>query len=496
MMNTWLKGTLPDNITNVWGGAPVLVPKTKQEGQDNRIDSITSGLIRGLPQTNTSESLKKHKVKTLQKSSGKQRSLKRRIVKFIKKVLKRGISNPLLKKKLVHASQLRQKNLESINKQLRVPRSQTKAAGKMRYKKLLKSLCSIKRIVKSKIDLLKGAASQSLSGSLHLKKEEVKELTNKKLKCGLTVTEEGKVFVHIPKSSFACGGQKEVKLAVELFTKTLVVRGIERDLGYDPENPFKNVEGEVEVMKHCKECENIGSGLAVTAFKRDNEAVDELKSHQTGILAPFIEGGDLDGKVFSGKTLLNITLGAARGLAFMHEKRLINRDVKPENMMLSGSVVKLVDFGTTVRISEEQESQLIEWGKSTDPKVSLRFKQFTRNREGTVQFVSPETEDFGRELSEYEKSNPVEFMQKRDVYAMGLSFMAMRYGVEGNSESEKAKSLLKKAEEFKKKQNLDPFDFLIHSMIGDNPEKRPRMREVVDSLEILHRNLNSPQLLV
>lgn len=39
------------------------------------------------------------------------------------------------------------------------------------------------------------------------------------------------------------------------------------------------------------------------------------------------------------------TLDIVSGLAFLHSKRIIHRDVKPTNLLISNGVIKVADFG-------------------------------------------------------------------------------------------------------------------------------------------------------
>ena len=45
---------------------------------------------------------------------------------------------------------------------------------------------------------------------------------------------------------------------------------------------------------------------------------------------------------------IQMLVDEARGLLFIHEKKIIHRDIKPENLIYSKGLYKITDFGTSI----------------------------------------------------------------------------------------------------------------------------------------------------
>lgn len=64
-------------------------------------------------------------------------------------------------------------------------------------------------------------------------------------------------------------------------------------------------------------------------------------------------------KRFDEKRAARIMLDVAEALSFMHERLVIHRDVKPDNLLLHpGGTVKLADFGLSVRLQNGRRKTL------------------------------------------------------------------------------------------------------------------------------------------
>lgn len=71
---------------------------------------------------------------------------------------------------------------------------------------------------------------------------------------------------------------------------------------------------------------------------------------QVAIVSEYADGGSLADKLasegaISNKDAVQLTIGILAGLEFLHGKRIIHRDIKPQNILLQGSTPRLADFG-------------------------------------------------------------------------------------------------------------------------------------------------------
>lgn len=71
---------------------------------------------------------------------------------------------------------------------------------------------------------------------------------------------------------------------------------------------------------------------------------------QVVIVSEYADGGSLSDKLLAeGKPLVRdaveLTIGILNGLEFLHGKKIIHRDIKPQNILLQGKTPRLADFG-------------------------------------------------------------------------------------------------------------------------------------------------------
>ena len=74
---------------------------------------------------------------------------------------------------------------------------------------------------------------------------------------------------------------------------------------------------------------------------------------------PFVEGESLRTRIAAGPvaigTAIDILRDVAKALAYAHERGVVHRDIKPDNILLSGRSAVVADFGIAKAIAAAQE---------------------------------------------------------------------------------------------------------------------------------------------
>ena len=131
------------------------------------------------------------------------------------------------------------------------------------------------------------------------------------------------------------------------------------------------------------------------------------------IILDYINNGDVKKLIKSYNTLniklpeeliWNLLLQCMSGLVFLHDKGIIHRDIKPQNLLLDNNMtIKIGDFGCSTIYNDLGYIE-----------NSNEF-QFTHTTVGTLDYMAPEVFD-----------NLV-YTEKADIYSMGASFFEMCY---------------------------------------------------------------------
>jgi serine/threonine protein kinase len=154
-----------------------------------------------------------------------------------------------------------------------------------------------------------------------------------------------------------------------------------------------------------------------------------------------------------------IMVQVCRALAYMHDRGLVHRDVKPANILIADDgEVKLIDFGLTQR------------------SASSRWRRLWRRQkmvQGTISYMSPEQV----------RGERVDF--RSDIYSLGVTFFEMVAGrapLVGQTPNEVFNKHLTAIPELVTVYNpyvSDEFAILLKWMLEKDPGRRPRKVEMV-----------------
>lgn len=89
----------------------------------------------------------------------------------------------------------------------------------------------------------------------------------------------------------------------------------------------------------------------------------DIYDGQVAIISEFAEDGSLDDKLnkigkIPIKQAIEITIDILKGLEFLHNKKIIHRDIKPQNILLQGETPRLADFGVSRAIQSSTVSAI------------------------------------------------------------------------------------------------------------------------------------------
>src|SRR5215471_1452850 len=123
----------------------------------------------------------------------------------------------------------------------------------------------------------------------------------------------------------------------------------------------------------------LGAGVNVDRFKREIQVAANLQHpHIVPVLTagemgdvpfytmPFIDGESLRARLSAGPMpideCVSLLRDVARALAYAHEHQVVHRDIKPDNVLITGGSATVTDFGIAKAISAARASDTLGGG--------------------------------------------------------------------------------------------------------------------------------------
>ena len=199
-----------------------------------------------------------------------------------------------------------------------------------------------------------------------------------------------------------------------------------------------DIENSLKYLSACKEYEALSKCHHPNIISHKETFKNKTKTHKTcNIVTEFADGGNLrqkldeqnnEGKNIDEKTLIIWLIQITLGLSYLHKKKIIHRDIKPDNIFLTkNGLIKIGDLGL---------AKIYDSIKDLEKENSIA---------GTPFYMAPEMK------------NTRIYNSKADIYSLGKTFM-----------------------QFLSKNNYSKeFVKLINNLKEDNQDKRPTADEIL-----------------
>jgi serine/threonine protein kinase len=194
-----------------------------------------------------------------------------------------------------------------------------------------------------------------------------------------------------------------------------------------------------------------------TIFQEDNFLFFIMEFMNNGDLQTFYKANKALQKQIPEDKMWDIFFKSISGLKYIHEKGLIHRDIKLENLFLDDNFnIKIGDFNVSATIDSQAAQNF------ADDQGDLENMISGQTVVGTAGYMAPEVKRNERMDSKY---GP-----KADVFSMGVSFFELCYG-------DKPYQRVNKNQYYQKKLYSIELNKIVDQMIEKDDRRRPSSEE-------------------
>ena len=236
--------------------------------------------------------------------------------------------------------------------------------------------------------------------------------------------------------------------------KKILLEGAEGD-------KLKEIKNEAEVLSSINS-ENIVK--YIESFE-DKESFNIVMEYCDGLdLRKYIDQHKISKKLIQKEVIYHIALGICNGLKEVHKKKLIHRDLKPDNIFLKSDLtIKIGDFGLARQLNKNN--------------------QYAKTQAGTILYMAPEV------------INGQKYNNKVDIWSLGCiihELCTLNFCFEGQSIGAVVTKIMGcKHDKIDQKMYGADMQNLIDLLLKIEYKKRPDIEEVI---KIVKKNLDKSHL--
>lgn len=264
------------------------------------------------------------------------------------------------------------------------------------------------------------------------------------------------------------GSYSEVNLVRDLKTRQLRAMKVVSARTLTKERKTGQAKREKETLIACQKCQYI-INLYNTFFDQQMQTLN--------FVIPFIENGNLQvvlkhtGSSLSLASTQHVMYQLVQAVNFMHDLGILNRDLKPENMLFDNHLIlKMCDFGTSIDTKIEQPKTFLGSAFYVSPEVITSKKATKASDYWAVGCILYEVLMGGKMfkgLGEYhvmQKIDKLEF----NTLPENLPYRELIIGMCAKEEATRVESYQKFSDSFKDyKLNEENFKFTAYSPLDD-----------------------------